>query len=407
MASAAPSAALLERLGAIRQRSEELVADLEPEDLCLQGMADASPPKWHLGHTTWFFETFLLLPHLPGHRPADSRWGFLFNSYYDAIGERHPRPQRGLLSRPPMREVMAWRRQVDGGLEQLLERLVDQPQATAAPVLALLELGLQHEQQHQELLLMDLLDGFSRNPLEPAYRQPAASPTEEPEPLQWIEHPGGLVEIGADPEGGFHFDNEAPRHRHWLEPHGIASRLVRNWEFAAFIAAGGYRRPELWMSEGWSLVQQRGWRAPRYWRGSEGEGWNWEFSLQGRRPLQPQAPVRHLSWFEADAYARWAGARLPTEIEWETAARGDHPALRELEGQVWQWTASAYRPYPGFAPAAGAVGEYNGKFMSSQMVLRGGSDFTPPGHSRPSYRNFFPPASRWMASGLRLAQERR
>ena len=407
MASAAPSAALLERLGTIRRRSEELVADLEPEDLCLQGMADASPPKWHLGHTTWFFETFLLQPHLPGYEPADSRWGFLFNSYYDAIGERHPRPQRGLLSRPPMREVMAWRRRVDAGLKDLLERLVRQPQATAEPVLELLELGLQHEQQHQELLLMDLLDGFSRNPLEPAYRQPAGLPGEAAEPLEWIEHPGGLVEIGAGPEGGFHFDNEAPRHRHWLEPHAIASRLVRNGEFAAFIAAGGYRRPELWMSEGWALVQERRWRAPRYWRGSEHDGWNWEFSLEGRRPLRPEAPVRHLSWFEADAYARWAGARLPTEAEWESAARGGHPALRELEGQVWQWTASAYRPYPGFTPAAGAVGEYNGKFMSSQMVLRGGSDFTPPGHSRLSYRNFFPPASRWMASGLRLAQERR
>lgn len=407
MASAAPSAALLERLGAIRRRSEELVADLEPEDLCLQGMADASPPKWHLGHTTWFFETFLLQPHLPGHAPADSRWGYLFNSYYDTIGERHPRPQRGLLSRPPMREVMAWRRRVDAGLEELLELLVRQPQTTAAPVLALLELGLQHEQQHQELLLMDLLDGFSRNPLEPAYRQPAAATGDVAEPLQWIEHPGGLVEIGADPEGGFHFDNEAPRHRHWLEPHAIASRLVRNGEFAAFIDAGGYRRPELWMSEGWALVQARNWRAPRYWRGSERDGWGWEFSLEGRRPLHPEAPVRHLSWFEADAYARWACARLPTEAEWETAARAAHPALRELEGQVWQWTASAYRPYPGFAPAAGAVGEYNGKFMSSQMVLRGGSDFTPPGHSRLTYRNFFPPASRWMASGLRLAQERR
>ncbi|MGB5241755.1 MAG: ergothioneine biosynthesis protein EgtB [Prochlorococcaceae cyanobacterium] len=407
MASAAPSAALLERLGAIRRRSEELVADLEPEDLCLQGMADASPPKWHLGHTTWFFETFLLQPHLPGHAPADSRWGYLFNSYYDTIGERHPRPQRGLLSRPPMREVMAWRRRVDAGLEELLEQLVHQPETTAAPVLALLELGLQHEQQHQELLLMDLLDGFSRNPLEPAYRQLGTSPGEVAEPLQWIEHPGGLVEIGADPEGGFHFDNEAPRHRHWLEPHAIASRLVRNGEFAAFIDAGGYRRPELWMSEGWALVQARNWRAPRYWRGSERDGWGWEFSLEGRRPLHPEAPVRHLSWFEADAYARWACARLPTEAEWETAARAAHPALRELEGQVWQWTASAYRPYPGFAPAAGAVGEYNGKFMSSQMVLRGGSDFTPPGHSRHTYRNFFPPASRWMASGLRLAQERR
>ncbi|MCT0247775.1 ergothioneine biosynthesis protein EgtB [Synechococcus sp. CS-205] len=413
MASAAPSAALLERLEAVRRHSEDLVAGLEPEDLCLQGMADASPPKWHLAHTTWFFETFLLQPHLRGHEPADSRWGYLFNSYYDAIGERHPRPRRGLLTRPAMREVMTWRRRVDDGLADLLEQLARQPRSSAAPVLALLELGLQHEQQHQELLLMDLLDGFSRNPLEPAYRQvsgngiTAQAREPEAEPLRWIEHPGGLVEIGADPAGGFHFDNEAPRHRHWLEPHAIASRLVRNGEFATFIADGGYRRPELWMSEGWALVQQRGWQAPRYWRGSGTDAWAWEFSLQGRRPLHPDAPVRHLSWFEADAYARWAGGRLPTEAEWETAASSGHPDLRELEGQVWQWTASAYRPYPGFAPAAGAVGEYNGKFMSSQMVLRGGSDLTPPGHSRLTYRNFFPPASRWMASGLRLAQEQR
>jgi ergothioneine biosynthesis protein EgtB len=392
-------------VAAIRRRSEELVAGLEPEDLCLQGMADASPPKWHLGHTTWFFETFLLRPHLPDHEPSDSRWGYLFNSYYDAIGARHPRPQRGLLTRPPLREVLAWRRRVDAGLAALLERLAAQPAATAAPLLDLVELGLQHEQQHQELLLMDLLDGFSRNPLEPAYGPFGGAPAEAAEPLSWIEHPGGLVEIGAGPEDGFHFDNEAPRHRHWLEPHGIASRLVRNGEFAAFIADGGYRRPELWMSEGWALVQQRGWRAPRYWR-DQGDGdWSWEFSLEGRRPLSAEAPVRHLSWFEAEAFARWAGARLPTEAEWETAARTRHPQLRELEGQVWQWTASAYRPYPGFSPAPGAVGEYNGKFMSSQMVLRGGSDFTPPGHSRATYRNFFPPACRWMASGLRLARD--
>ncbi len=410
MASAAPSAALLERLGTVRRRSESLVAALEPEDLCLQGMADASPPKWHLGHTNWFFETFLLIPHLSGYEPADSRWGYLFNSYYDAIGARHPRPERGLLTRPPLREVMAWRRRVDAGLDALLTQLASQPAVSAEALLELIELGLQHEQQHQELLLMDLLDGFSRNPLEPAYDSSGgegASPAATALPVHWLRGPAGLVEIGH-PGNEFHFDNEAPRHREWLEPYDIASRLVRNREYAAFIADGGYLHPELWMSEGWVVVQQRGWRAPRYWRGcGEATEWSWEFGLAGRRPLHPDAPVRHLSWFEADAYARWAGARLPSEAEWEAAAVALAGSLRELDGILWQWTASPYRPYPGYRPAAGAVGEYNGKFMSSQMVLRGGSFLTPAGHSRPTYRNFFPPACRWMASGLRLARDHR
>ena len=293
MASAAPTEALLRRLHAVRTHSEALIATLEPEDLCLQGMADASPPKWHLGHTTWFFDTFLLTPHLPGHEPVDSRWGFLFNSYYDAIGARHPRPQRGLLTRPPLAAVLAWRQRIDAGLEALLERLNAAPAEPAAPLLELLELGLQHEQQHQELLLMDLLDGFSRNPLEPAVEpagrgaeaayealvatstSPATSTPDTPA-SPWLHWPGGLVEIGhseADagpegPSGAFHFDNESPRHRQWLEPFALAPRLVSNGEYAAFIAAGGYRRPELWMSEGWQLCQQRGWQAPRYWRGS-------------------------------------------------------------------------------------------------------------------------------------------
>jgi ergothioneine biosynthesis protein EgtB len=397
----APSAgaqhALLSRLIAIRNRSEALIAGLEPEDLCLQGMADASPAKWHLGHTSWFFEQFLLQG-LPGYEPADSRWSYLFNSYYEAVGERQPRPERGLLTRPSIAEVLAWRRRVTAALEEHWEALDPQ----------LLELGLQHEQQHQELLLMDLLDGFSRNPLEPA-----AFPNLEPElayerswrdapsaPAQWIAMEGGLVEIGHGGPGGgdgFHFDNEAPRHRQWLEPFAIADRLVRNDDIAAFIDDGGYRRPELWMSEGWAVVQQRGWRAPRYWRGE------WEFTLGGRRPRHPEAPVRHLSWFEADAYARWAGARLPNEAEWELAAAAGH--LLQADGCLWQWTASPYRPYPGFQPAAGAVGEYNGKFMCSQFVLRGSCFLTPAGHARLTYRNFYPPASRWMASGLRLARD--
>ncbi len=403
--------ALGARYTQVRRHSLALVAPLEPEDLCLQGMADASPPKWHLGHTTWFFEQFLLRPQQEagvalGYTPAPAAWSFLFNSYYDAVGARHPRPQRGLLSRPPLAEVLAWRQRVDGAVLALLEQL-----EPGDPRLELVELGLQHEQQHQELLLMDLLDGFSRNPLEPvyapepeaAYRSAAAGEAEGPAPV-WLQHAGGLVEIGhpgggggpGGPAGAFHFDNEAPRHRQWLEPFALSSRLVSNGDFEAFIADGGYRRPELWMSEGWAVVQARGWQGPRYWRDGE------EFSLAGRQPRRAALPVRHLSWFEADAYARWAGARLPSEAEWEVLA----PRLEQAFGVLWQWTASPYRPYPGFAPAAGAVGEYNGKFMSSQMVLRGSCFLTPAGHARRTYRNFYPPASRWMAAGLRLAQDR-
>lgn len=386
------------RYGEVRQHSLELVETLQPEDVCLQGMADASPPKWHLGHTTWFFDQFLLRPQQGAgacfaYEPAPEIWSFLFNSYYDAVGARHPRPQRGLLSRPSLAEVLAWRQRVDGAVLALLGQL-----ERGDPLLELVELGLQHEQQHQELLLMDLLDGFSRNPLEPAYGpEPEATyrsiaGTQAP---VWLQHEGGLVEIGH-PGGAFHFDNEAPRHRQWLDPFAIHSRLVTNGEYEAFIADGGYRRPELWMSEGWAVVQARGWSGPRYWRDGE------EFSLAGRQPRRPELPVRHLSWFEADAYARWAGARLPSEAEWELLA----PQQEQAFGVLWQWTASPYRPYPGFAPAAGAVGEYNGKFMSSQMVLRGSCFLTPAGHARPTYRNFYPPASRWMAAGLRLAQDR-
>ena len=415
-----PAAALLPRLRRIRERSEALIAGLEPEDLCLQGMADASPAKWHLGHTSWFFEEFLLGGALP-----DDRWRYLFNSYYEAVGPRQPRPQRGLLTRPPIAKVLAWRQSVTEALADLVETL--EPRAEEPEVaerLALVELGLQHEQQHQELLLMDLLDGFSRNPLEPvAYpaggavdpeavyseawdeaAAPVAASVAAPASPSWLPVAGGLVEIGhpggdAGPgpsPGGFHFDNEAPRHRIWLEPCAIADRLVSNGDYAAFIADGGYRRPELWMSEGWAVVQQRGWTAPRYWRGDA------EFTLAGLRPRRDAAPVRHLSWFEADAYARWAGARLPSEGEWELAAAAGLP---QAYGCLWQWTSSPYRPYPGFAPAAGAVGEYNGKFMTSQFVLRGSCFLTPDGHARLTYRNFYPPASRWMASGLRLARD--
>ena len=405
---------LLERLLAVRRRSVELIAPLEPEDLCLQGMADASPPKWHLGHTTGFFEQFLLGPLLQeglalDYAMAPERWSFLFNSYYEAVGARHPRPQRGLLSRPGIGEVLAWRQRVDRALAQLPPLLEQQPAPHRQASLALLELGLQHEQQHQELLLMDLLDGFSRNPLLPAYstaeggpealwRERLDAPTDlEPGDIRWLTCPGGLVEIGQAGEP-FHFDNEGPRHRCWLEPFALADRLVSNGEFAAFIADDGYRRPELWMSEGWAVCQQRGWQAPRYWRDGDQE-----FTLAGLQPRRPEAPVRHLSWFEADAYARWAGARLPSEAEWELAA--SQGGLPQAHGLLWQWTGSPYRPYPGFQPPEGAVGEYNGKFMTSQFVLRGSCLFTPSGHGRDTYRNFFPPASRWMAAGVRLARD--
>ncbi len=457
-ASRASLADLESRYRRVRHRSEALIAPLEPEDLGLQGMADASPPKWHLGHTAWFFEEFLLRPALEGngggsdaaqpacdspkrsplaYEPADPRWRYLFNSYYDAVGARHPRPERGLLSRPAIDAVFAWRHRIDAALEQMLAGLGDPPPAAANGLLALVELGLQHEQQHQELLLMDLLDGFSRNPLEPAYSMgsegpealferawrpmresgseerlgeqqnqgapngagPRASQESRPAGGGWRHHHGGLVAIGHAGRG-FHFDNEAPRHQVWLEPFALAERLVTNAAYDDFIADGGYRRPELWMSEGWAVLQQRGWQAPRYWRGDD------LFTLAGRRRRDPLAPVRHLSWFEADAYARWAGARLPSEAEWETLAAAG--ALEQAHGVLWQWTGSPYRPYPGFRPAAGAVGEYNGKFMTSQFVLRGGCFLTPEGHAgaeRLTYRNFFPPASRWMASGLRLARE--
>ena len=380
----------LKTLLEVRHRSEALIDPLEPEDLGLQGMADASPPKWHLAHTNWFFETFLLQPHLRGHDSCDPRWAYQFNSYYDAIGDRHPRPKRGLLSRPTINEILRWRSRVNEGLEQLLR--------TSDPaLLQLMELGLQHEQQHQELLLMDLLDGFSRQPLEPCYH-PDADLNIRIGSQDWLSCDEGLVSIGHGGDG-FHFDNEAPRHRVWLDGFLIRNDLVSNREFQAFIKDGGYSRPDLWMTEGWSLCQRNGWTSPRYWRGDQEE-----FTLAGRQPLDPEAPVRHLSWFEADAFARWSDARLPTEAEWEHAAAVHGEALLHSHGVLWQWTASPYRPYPGFTAPPGAIGEYNGKFMSSQFVLRGSCWLTPPGHSRNTYRNFFPPASRWMAAGLRLAR---
>ncbi|CAN5358715.1 hypothetical protein BH09PSE2_BH09PSE2_19010 [soil metagenome] len=406
----APTDGLLDRYRAVRARSRDLAAPLSPEDMTAQSMPDASPAKWHLAHTSWFFETFLLIP-LTGAEPFDPAFGVLFNSYYEAVGPRAPRAARGLMTRPSVAQVMAYRDHVDAGMQRLLTQGVD------ARGTALVELGFAHEEQHQELLLTDILHLLSINPLDPAYALPIDAPLAEPVPTRWVEHPGGVVEIGA-PAAGFAFDNERPRHMALLQPHRLAQRLTTNAEWLEFMGEGGYRRPELWLADGWAVVQAEGWCAPFHWRGGADGEWA-SFGLQGLRPLDPHAPVLHVSHYEADAYARWRGCRLPTEFEWEAhaaaqvssppglvplAARRDR-GLQQLTGAAWQWTSSAYLPYPGFTSAPGAVGEYNGKFMSGQMVLRGGSFATSPDHLRRSYRNFFPPAARWQFTGVRLAQD--
>ena len=385
--------ALMEDYSRVRSRTERLAAPLSAEDQVVQSMPDASPTKWHRAHTTWFFETFLLLPHLPGYRRFDESFAVLFNSYYVAAGPRHARPQRGMLTRPGNDEVAAYRVAVDDAIARLLR----DPPAEALP---LIELGLHHEEQHQELLLTDILHALSANPLRPAYDAGWSEPQAALGSPRMIDGLEGIVEIG---HGGadFAFDNETPRHRAYLAPFRLADRLVRNGEWLAFIEDGGYREPLLWMSDGWAACQAEGWEAPLYWERRDG-AW-WQFGLGGLRPLDPSLPVRHVSWYEADAFARWAGKRLPTEQEWEAAAA--LTGFAELSDVAWQWTGSAYRPYPGFTPWAGAVGEYNGKFMIGQMVLRGGSLATPPGHARPSYRNFFPPGARWQFTGLRLAED--
>jgi ergothioneine biosynthesis protein EgtB len=385
--------ALAARYAAVRAHTEKLAAPLSPEDQTIQSMPDASPAKWHRAHVTWFFETFLLLPHRPGHHRFREEFAYLFNSYYEAAGPRHARPKRGMLTRPSAAEVGAYRAHVDAAMAWLLE---DPP----AEVLPLVELGLQHEQQHQELLLTDILHALAQNPLQPAYDRDWREPASAPSPARMLDGPAGLGEIGsAGP--GFAFDNETPRHKVWLEPYRIADRLVTNGEWLDFMADGGYRTAMLWMSEGWARAQAEEWQAPLHWHRREG-GWS-QFTLAGLRPLDPAAPVRHVSWYEAEAYARWAGRRLPTEAEWEAAQ--DLPGFLQARDVAWQWTGSAYRPYPGFRPWEGAVGEYNGKFMIGQMVLRGGSLATPPGHARTGYRNFFPPDARWQFTGLRLAED--
>jgi ergothioneine biosynthesis protein EgtB len=401
----AQRAVLAARFAEVRAHSLALAAPLSTEDQCVQSMPDASPTKWHLAHTTWFFETVVLAAHMPGYEPFDSRWSHLFNSYYESLGTRHPRPQRGLLTRPALAEVHRYREHVDARMEEFIASA----DAQAWPAISrVLELGLHHEQQHQELILTDILHALWCNPLLPAYRSGEApalrlSTTTR---LRWVPGPEGTVEIGHQGEG-FAFDNETPRHRVWLQPYRIADRLVSCGEFAEFIEDGGYRTASLWLSDGWATVQAQGWQAPAYWIAPDdpraaAEHWQ-VFGLDGVRPLDRAAPVSHVSFYEAAAYAEWAGARLPTEAEWEAAA--GLPGVRDLHGQAWQWTRSSYDPYPGYRPWAGAIGEYNGKFMVGQVVLRGSSSATPPGHARFSYRNFFPPAARWQFSGLRLARD--
>ena len=406
---------LAEHYQQVRHVSEQLCQPLVTEDYGIQSMPDVSPPKWHLAHTTWFFETLLLVPNLPGYEVFHPKFGYLFNSYYESIGERHPRPQRGLLSRPTVEEVYRYRAYVDQAMRVILTEQAGDPTLESLTLL-----GIHHEQQHQELLITDIKHILALNPLRPAYRSDLpvldAKPAARKE--QWLDYPGGLYEMGYEGED-FAFDNEGPRHLVYLQDYWLASRLVTNGEYLEFIQAKGYRKPEYWLSEGWATVQAERWQAPLYWEQIDG-AW-WVMTLGGLRPLNEHEPVCHVSFYEADAFARWSGRRLPSEAEWEVAAsqvptQGNflesgqlHPVPAmgltrpdQLLGDVWEWTQSAYLPYPGFQPAPGAVAEYNGKFMCNQMVLRGGSCATSLSHIRSTYRNFFPPSTRWQFSGIRL-----
>jgi len=406
--------ALSARFDAVRGLTVALVAPLSDADATVQSMEDASPAKWHLAHTTWFFETFVLRDFVTGYHRFDERYPFLFNSYYEAEGKRHSRARRGMVTRPTLDEVLAYRAHVDA---EIVAALPDLPHEARE----LVRLGCHHEEQHQELLLTDILHLMSENPLEPAIWPGARKvPVEMPGPVGWIENAGGVVEIGHD-DPHFAFDSEGPRHKSLLTPHAIADRTVTNGEWAAFIADGGYAEPRHWLSDGWAWVKAEGITAPLYWEQHDGV-WT-RFGLDGRRAIDPAAPVTHVSLYEADAYATWAGARLPTEFEWEAAAaQHDADGGNQLDaagpveprpslggpaffGDVWEWTGSAFRPYPGFRAVEGAVGEYNGKFMSGQFVLRGGSCATPRGHARASYRNFFYPHQRWQFTGVRLAKD--
>ncbi len=402
----------------VRKTTENLCAPLTAEDQMVQPMTDASPTKWHQAHTTWFFETFILTPYLPAYRPLDANYRYLFNSYYKQLGAHPLRSIRGMFSRPTLAQVQDYRAHVDTAMARLLASDI----VVEAQVQQLITLGINHEQQHQELILTDIKYTFWSNPLRPAYfSAPVEEPRGEPQPLHWVDFPGGVQTVGYEGDG-FFFDNEGPRHQVMLRPFRMASRLITNAEYTEFMNDGGYNRPELWLSDGWDYVNVQHWTAPLYWEQHDG-AWL-AFTMGGLREVRSYEPVCHLSYYEADAYARWAGARLATEAEWEAAAsqapiagnlledRRFHPAPAndsaspsQLFGDVWEWTASAYAPYPGFRPAAGALGEYNGKFMCSQMVLRGGSCVTPRSHIRATYRNFFPPSARWQFSGIRLAKD--
>ncbi len=385
---------LISAFNAVRKQSIALVAPLSAEDCCVQSMPDASPAKWHLAHTTWFFETFVLEQRERNFRPFHPAFRVLFNSYYNAVGDKHPRPRRGLLTRPALDEVLQYRRHVDQRMLALLRADAGDPELRA-----IVTLGLQHEQQHQELLLTDILHLFAQNPLLPAYTR--ARPRYAPAPpLRWQALAAGTVQLGYDGDQ-FCFDNERPRHAVYLQGCELASRLVTNGEYGAFIDAGGYTDPAHWLAEGWDWRAAQGREHPLYWQRSD-TGWS-EFTLGGLHALDANAPVLHVSYYEADAYARWADARLPTEAEWESGARCD--AMLQLFDQAWQWTQSSYAPYPGFRPPSGAVGEYNGKFMVNQYVLRGGSCATPENHSRISYRNFFAASACWQFCGIRLARD--
>jgi len=405
---------LIEQYQQVRQVSEKICQPLQIEDYVIQTMPDVSPPKWHLGHTTWFFEIFILMPHLQGYKVFHPRYNYLFNSYYEAVGERHPRPQRGLMSRPTVAEVYQYRAYVDQAIQSLLENI------NSKAVEELVILGLHHEQQHQELLLTDIKHILATNPLRLTYRDNLPSLKTSTPSLEWIEYSGGLVEIGHTGDT-FAFDNETPPHKVYLSDYRLANRLVTNGEYLEFMQAGGYQTPQYWLSEGWMFIQKEGIQAPLYWEKIEGD-W-WVMTLGGLRPLVLTEPVCHVSFYEADAFAQYADSRLPTEVEWERAAINEpmtgnflesdhlHPQtatctikrIQQLYGDVWEWTSSAYLPYPGYHPPQGAIGEYNGKFMCNQMVLRGGSCVTSQSHIRPTYRNFFPASTRWQFTGIRLA----